>query len=71
MPVVAVLGVGAVALLTPPIDTVYHNRFVPVAVNAVAVAPKQYGTGLTPGGVGNGFIVTFILDRRLSHPPDV
>ena len=34
----AVLGVGAVALPTPPVATVYHFKLVPVAVNALAVA---------------------------------
>ena len=38
MPVAAVLGVGAVALLVPFVVTVYHFKAVPVAVRAVAVA---------------------------------
>ena len=38
LPAVAVEGTGAVALPVPPVATVYHSRFVPVAVNAVAVA---------------------------------
>lgn len=68
----AVLGVGAVPLATPPTDTVNHERLVPVAVNAVAVAPRQYVTGLvTVGAVGNGLMVTSILDRKLSQPPEV
>ena len=37
-PVVAVEGVGAVALPVPPVAVVYHNRFVPVAVSGTAVA---------------------------------
>ena len=38
-------GVGAVAEPVPPVEVVYHNRPVPVAVSAVAVAPWQYVTG--------------------------
>ena len=41
LPAVAVLGVGAVVLPVPPVATVYHFNDVPVAVRAVAVAPKQ------------------------------
>ena len=68
----AVLGVGAIPLATPPTDTVYHERLVPVAVKAVADAPMQYVTGLaTTGGVGNGLMVTSIRDLKLSHPPEV
>ena len=37
-PAAEVEGTGAVAFPVPPVATVYHNRFVPVAVNAVAVA---------------------------------
>ena len=41
LPAVAVEGTGAVALPVPPVATVYHRRFVPVAVSAVAVAFRQ------------------------------
>ena len=37
VPVVAVDGVGAVVLPVPPVELVYHNKFVPVAVSGVAV----------------------------------
>ena len=37
VPTVVVEGVGAVALPTPPVATVYHNRLLPVAVKAMAV----------------------------------
>jgi hypothetical protein len=57
-PAVVVEGVGAVLLPVPPVATVYHKRLVPVAVNAVAVAFKQYVTGLvTVGAAGAGFTV--------------
>ena len=40
---------------------VYHNKVVPVAVSAVAVAPWQYITGVvTVGAEGVGLIVTTI-----------
>ena len=52
-------GVGAVDEPVPPLTTVYHNRLLPVAVNAVAVAFKQYTTGVvTPGAVGKSLTVT-------------
>ena len=36
MPVVEVDGVGAVDEPAPPVGTVYHNKFDPVAVNWLA-----------------------------------
>ena len=36
-PAVTVEGIGAVALPTPPVATVCHNRLLPVAVKAMAV----------------------------------
>ena len=57
------------ALLVPPVGTVYHNRLVPVAVNGVAVAPWQYVTGVvTPGADGIAFMVTTKDALGLSHP---
>ena len=41
LPDVVVVGVGAVELPVPPVATVYHNKLVPVAVNALAVDPLQ------------------------------
>ena len=59
VPAVAVLGVGAVALPVPPVAAVYHNKFDPVAVKAVAVAFWQYVTGVvTAGAKGDGVMVT-------------
>ena len=37
LPTVTVEGVGAVADPVPPVATVYHNKFVPVAVSGTAV----------------------------------
>jgi hypothetical protein len=37
LPTIAVEGIGAVELPILPVAAVYHNRLVPVAVNAVAV----------------------------------
>lgn len=71
MPVVAVLGVGATAELTPPTDTVYHNKLLPVAVKALAVAPMQYPTVLvTVGGTGEARMFTSIwtCGVELAHP---
>jgi hypothetical protein len=60
-PDVAVEGVGAVELPVPPVEVVYHNRPVPVAVSGAAVAPRQYVTGdVTTGADGNEFTVTTI-----------
>ena len=60
-PVVAVEGVGAVALPVPPVAVVYHNRFVPVAVSGTAVAFWQYVTGVvTVGARGAAVTVTVI-----------
>ena len=38
VPAVVVEGVGAVPVPVPPVGVVYHNRLVPVAFSAVAVA---------------------------------
>ena len=38
-PDTVVKGVGAVALPVPPVATVYHNKLLPVAVNALATLP--------------------------------
>ncbi len=69
LPAVAVDGVGAVALDVPAVGTVYQfNVPVPVAVNAVAVAFRQYTTGVvTPGAGAAGFTVTSICALGLSH----
>ena len=50
LPTAVVDGVSAVALPVPPVAAVYHNKFVPVAVNAVAVLPWQYAIGETTVG---------------------
>ena len=67
----AVDGVGAVALDVPPVATVYQFSVPPVAavaVNAVAVAFRQYTTGVvTVGGGVKGFTVTTICALGLSH----
>lgn len=62
-PVAAVDGVGAVALPTPPVATVYHKRLpVPVAASAVGVAFWQYITGLvTVGAAGAGLTVIVLV----------
>ena len=55
LPAVVVEGTGAVAEPTPPTGTVYHNRFCPVAVNAVAASPSQYvGPAGTTGAEDEG-----------------
>ena len=68
----AVDGVGAVALAVPPVAVVYQFSTPPaagVAVNALAVAFKQYTTGVvTNGAAGNGLTVTVI--RTVSEQPD-
>jgi hypothetical protein len=70
VPLVAVDGVGAVALPVPPLTVVYHNRLLPVAVNAVAVAPSQYVTGVvTVGTVGIGFTVIVPVVVIVPQPP--
>ena len=60
------------ALPVPPVATVYHNRFEPVAVKAVAVALWQYVTGLvTVGAAGVGVTSTTIASLKLSQPEAV
>jgi hypothetical protein len=69
LPVVAVEGVGAVALPVPPVAVVYHNSPVPVAVSGTAVSFWQYVTGVVIAGTsGNEFTVTTISALRLSQP---
>jgi hypothetical protein len=69
LPIVVVRGVGAVALPVPPVAVVYHNKFVPDAVNATAVAFWQYVIGVTTtGAAGIAFMVTTIAALGLSHP---
>jgi hypothetical protein len=61
-------GVGAVDEPVPPVAAVYHNRLLPVAVNATAVEFWQYVTGLvTAGAAGVALIFTTIEARGLSH----
>ena len=56
----------------PLVATVYHFKFVPVAVSAVAVAPWQYTTGLIAvGAAGVAATFTTILARLLSQVPVV
>ena len=65
---VVVIGVGAVVLPVPPVSVVYHNRPVPVAVNAVAVLPKHKLRGdVTVGAVGTLFTITAIELLGLSQ----
>ena len=64
LPAVAVDGVGAVADPVPPVAAVYHNKLVPVADNADAVAFKQYTTGVvTVGAAVDSFTVTVPEDE--------
>lgn len=70
MPVALVDGVGAVEEPVPSVAEVYHNRFVPVAVNGVADLPLHNCTGvLTEGADGNAYTVTLIAVLGLSHWP--
>ena len=64
LPIVDVEGVGAAELPVPPVATVYHNKFVPVAVSADAVAFWQYVTGLAAAGAA-GIAFTFITIAAL------
>ena len=55
-------------LPVPPVALVYQSKPVPVAVNAVAVAPSQRFSGVvTVGAVGIVFIVTVMAARLLSQ----
>jgi hypothetical protein len=61
VPVALVTGVGAVAEPVPPVEAVYHNKLVPLAVKAVAVAFCQYdAVAVTVGVTGAAFVVTAI-----------
>ena len=66
-----VFGVGAVVLLVPPLEAVYHSKPVPVAVNAAALSPLQYDTFDTVGAVSPDTTFTSICKRAPSHPSTV
>jgi hypothetical protein len=69
VPTEVVLGVGSVADPVPPVADVYHNNPVPIALNAVAVAPWQYVNGVvTVGNAGVALTVTDIGDLGPSQP---
>ena len=65
VPVVVVLGVGAVALPVPPEDTVYHKRLVPVALSADAAIPSHKLTGEVTVGAA-GLALTLMVMGSLS-----
>ena len=66
----AVDGVGAVELPTPPVAAAYQSNAVPVAVRGAAVAPWQYVTGEVTVGAGvPAVIFTVINARGPSHEP--
>ena len=66
-----VAGVN-VATPVPPVAAVYHNKLVPVAVKAVAVAPWQYEIGeVTVGAVGCGLTVTVVAAEVAEQPLSV
>jgi hypothetical protein len=68
LPTAAVLGVGAIEVPVPPVLVKYHNKFVPVAVKATAVAPWQYVTGeVTVGAAVVAVTVTVIAALGLSQ----
>jgi hypothetical protein len=70
VPDVSVDGVGAVALPTPPVALLYHNKLLPVAVSGAEGAPWQYFTGLlTTGAAGVLLTVTVMDDLGLSQEP--
>ena len=67
-----VIGVGAVAVPTPPVAVVYHNKFVPVAINGIATSFWQYNTGVTTiGASGVLFTVTVMAALGPSQVPNV
>jgi hypothetical protein len=68
LPGVVVEGVGAETLPVPPVEVVYHNNPVPVAVSGAAVSFWQYVTGVTAGASGKAFTVTTISALGLSQP---
>ena len=71
LPAAVVDGVGATIVAVPPVATVYHLKFVPVAVSGVAVAPWQKVTApVTFGAVVAAFTFTVIVALGLSHPLD-
>ena len=72
LPIVLVLGVGAVVLPVPPDAIVYQYKVLPepaVAVSGEAVAPWQYAIAeFTIGAFGVGFTTTAIKARGPSQP---
>ena len=68
LPDAVVEGVGAVADPVPPVAAAYQSKFVPIAVNAVAVAfPEKIGE-FTIGAAGVAVTSTVITARGDSHP---
>ncbi len=61
LPIVAVDGVGAVELPTPPVAVVYQRRLLPVAVKGTAVAFWQYVTGDVTVGAGGVVTVSVVV----------
>ena len=71
VPMVPVLGVGAVVFPVPPVDVMYHKRLLPPAVSGVAVLPWQKDTGVTVGDARVVLTTTSICARGPSQLPVV
>lgn len=68
-PDIVVDGVGAVAFPVPPVEVVYHNNPLPVAVSGLAIASWQYTTGDDTTGVAVAATIVTTMDARgPSHP---
>lgn len=68
VPATLVIGVGAVADPVPPVAAVYQSKDpVPLADKGLAVAPRQYLTGLFTVGAGMASMLT-VLEKVAIHP---
>ena len=59
---------GAVGDPVPPLEDVYHNKLLPVAVNALDDPSRQRFTGLETDGDAGELTITAIIALGPSHP---
>ncbi len=62
------LGTGAMLALSSLVAVEYHDKLLPIALNALATSPSQYSTVLTVGiGVEQPLTAIVIVIGSLSH----
>ena len=72
LPAVAVDGTGPAGKMVLPVAVLYHFKFVPVAVNAVAAAFWQYVTVSTAVGGATGIMLLVAVSCGTEiHPVEI